>query len=272
MVCISLGFEIWSRSLERNGSEKLEVIHCVQGVISPVLANIYLHYVLDLWFERVVRPQQKGRCWMVRYADDFVACFEYRHEANSFEQALPERLGKFGLEVAKDKTKTLRFGRNGGPHNGRFDFVGFEFYWEADRQGQPRVKRRTATQKHLAAMQRLRNWIKTHRHEKLPSLMKRLKAKLEGTWNYYGLIGNYRRMKQLHDEAIGSLYKWLNRRSQRRSLRWRGIHRLLHRFQVRSPRIVEQRERGMPCQRELSFCQRLLPWPLLHTRANARAS
>ena len=209
---------------------------------------------------------------MVRYADDFVACFEYRHEAESFEQILPGRLGKFGLEVAKDKTKTLRFGRNGGPHNGRFDFLGFEIYWEADRQGQPRVKRRTATKKHLAAMQRLREWIKTHRHEKIPRLMKRLKAKLEGTWNYYGLIGNYRRMKQLHEEAVRSLYKWLNRRSQRRSLRWRGITRLLQRFQVRNPRIVEQQGQRMPSQGEFSFCQRLLPWPLMHPKAHARAS
>ena len=104
---------------------------------------------------------------MIRYADDFVVCFEYRHEAEAFEQALKERLAKFGLEVAADKTKTLRFGSNGGPHNGRFDFLGFEFYWEPDRQGKPRVKRRTATKKCLAGMQRMREWIKTHRHQKL---------------------------------------------------------------------------------------------------------
>ena len=242
------------------------------GIISPVLANIYLHYALDLWFERVVRPKQQGRCRMIRYADDFVACFEYRHEAESFEQGLPERLGKFGLEVAKDKTKTLRFGRNGGPHNGRFDFLGIEFYWEPDRKGQPRVKQRTATKKQLAAMQRLREWVKTHRHEKLPCLMKRLRAKLEGTWNYYGLIGNYRRMKLLYQEACRSLYKWLNRRSQRKSLRWRGINRLLERFQVRVPRIVEKPGQRLPCQREFSFCQRLVLWPLMHPKAHARAS
>lgn len=265
----------WLRAgvLEEDG----QVIHPQSGtpqggIISPVLANIYLHYALDLWFERVVRPKQRGRCRIMRYADDFVACFEYRHEALGYEQALPERLGKFGLEVAKDKTKTLRFGRNGGPHNGRFDFLGFEFYWEPDRQGQPRVKRRTATKKHLAAMQRLREWIKTHRHEKLPRLMKRLKAKLAGTWNYYGLIGNYRRMKLLYEEARRSLYKWLNRRSQRQSLSWRGINRLLERFQVRAPRIVEKSGQRMPCQREFSFCQRLLPWPLMHPKAHARAS
>ena len=117
------------------------------GVVSPVLANIYLHYALDLWFERVVRPRQQGHSRMIRYADDFVVCFAYRHEAEAFEQALKDRLAKFGLEVAADKTKTLRFGSNGGPHNGRFDFLGFEFYWDRDRQGKPRVKRRTATKK-----------------------------------------------------------------------------------------------------------------------------
>src|SRR3989449_6198517 len=102
------------------------------GVVSPVLANIYLHYALDLWFERVVRPQQQGRCRMIRYADDFVACFEYRHEAEGFEKGLKTRLAKFGLEVAADKTKTLRFGHNGGPHNGRVDFLGFEVLLEPD--------------------------------------------------------------------------------------------------------------------------------------------
>jgi hypothetical protein len=242
------------------------------GIISPVLANIYLHYALDLWFERVVQPKQRGRCRMIRYADDFVACFEYRHEAQRYEKALPQRLGKFGLEVAADKTQTLRFGRNGGPHNGRFDFLGFEFYWEPDRKGEPRVKRRTATKKHLAAMQRMRQWVKTHRHRKLSRLLKELKTKLQGTWNYYGLIGNSRRMQLFYAATCRALHKWLNRRSQRRSMSWRSLYRCLARFQVTPPRIVEKRGQRMPCQRELSFCQRLLPWPLMHPRAHARAS
>jgi group II intron reverse transcriptase/maturase len=229
------------------------------GVISPVLANIYLHYVLDLWFERGVKPRQRGRSRMIRYADDFVVCFEYRHEAEAFERALGIRLAKFGLKLAAEKTKTLRFGRNGGPRNGRFDFLGFEFYWEADRKGQPRVKRRTATKKHLAAMQRMREWIKTHRHLKLRRLMKTLQAKLRGTWNYYGLIGNYRRMQLMYEGTCRALYKWLDRRSQRKSLTWSGVNRLLTRFQVPRPRIVEQRGVRKPCQLELSFCQRLAP-------------
>jgi RNA-directed DNA polymerase len=229
------------------------------GVISPVLANIYLHYVLDVWFERGVKPRQRGRSRMIRYADDFVVCFEHRHEAEAFERALATRLAQFGLKLAAEKTKTLRFGRNGGPHNGRFDFLGFEFYWEADRKGQPRVKRRTATKKHLAAMQRMREWIKTHRHLKLRRLMKTLQAKLRGTWNYYGLIGNYRRMQLMYEGTCRALHKWLNRRSQRKSLTWSGVNRLLTRFQVPRPRIVEQRGVRMPCQLELSFCQRLAP-------------
>jgi RNA-directed DNA polymerase len=242
------------------------------GIISPVLANIYLHYALDLWFERVVRSKQQGRCRLIRYADDFVACFEYRHEAQAFEQALPERLAKFGLEVAPDKTKTMRFGRNGGPYNGRFDFLGFEFYWEPDRQGKPRVKRRTATKKGLAGKQQIRQWIKEHRHLKLPQLLKIVGAKLQGTWNYYGLIGNYRRMKLHYEEARRALHKWLNQRSQRPSIRWRTLDRLLERFQVPRPRIMEKPGQRMPCQREMSFSQRLFPWPLMHPKAYARAS
>jgi RNA-directed DNA polymerase len=244
------------------------------GIISPVLANIYLHYVLDLWFERKVKPQQRGRCRMVRYADDFVACFEWRHEAEAFERELKARLAKFGLEVAADKTKTLRFGSNGGPHNGRFDFLGFEFYWEPDRKGRPRVKRRTATKKWLAGMQRMREWIKTNRHQKLGRVMTGLRAKLQGTWNYYGLIGNFRRMKLLYEETCRALYKWLNRRSQKRSVSWPALNRLLARFQVPPPRIMERNGTRMPCQMELSFCQKLVDKRLLRIfrKAYARAS
>lgn len=243
------------------------------GVISPVLANIYLHYALDLWFERVVQPKQQGRCRMVRYADDFVASFERRHEAETFERELKRRLAQFGLELAADKTKTLRFGHNGGPHNGRFDFLGFEFYWEPDRKGRPRVKRRTATKKHLAAMQRIRQWIKEHRADKRSKVLKTLKAKLQGTWNYYGLIGNFRRMQLLYEETCRSLYKWLNRRSQRKSLTWPAMDRLLLRFEIPKPRIVEKNLMRL-CQPELSFCQRVLAAPVraVIRKAHARAS
>jgi group II intron reverse transcriptase/maturase len=244
------------------------------GVISPVLANVYLHYVLDLWFEKVFKPQQRGRCQIVRYADDFVACFEYRHEAEAFEKALKERLAKFDLEVAADKTKTLRFGSNGGGYNGRFDFLGFEFYWEPDRKGRPRVKRRTATKKWRSSVQRMTEWIKGSRHEKLPRLMKTLRAKLRGTWNYYGLIGNSRRLSQFHEATCRVVFKWLNRRSQRRSMTWPEFDRLLTRFDVPPPRIVETNQGRWPRQMELSFCQRIADFlrPCAAPSAYARAS
>src|SRR6266581_3703808 len=201
------------------------------GVVSPVLANIYLHYVLDLWFERVVKPEQRGRCRMIRYADDFVACYEYRHEAEAF-------------------------------------------YWEPDRQGKPRVKRRTATKKWRAGVERMTEWVKKHRHQKLGRTMKTLKAKLQGTWNYYGLIGNYRRMQLFYDATCRTLHKWLNRRSQRPSMTWPAYRRMLARFQVPRPRMVERNKLGMPCQTELSFCQRLLDFrpPRTIPMADARAS
>lgn len=203
-----------------------------------------------------------------------MACFEYRQEAEAFEQGLKARLAKFGLEVATDKTKTLRLGRNGGPHNGRFDFLGFEFYGEPDRQGKPRVKRRPATKKWRAGRQRMREWIKQHRHQKLSRLMKTLKAKLQGTWNYYGLIGNYRR-RQLFNEAVRrTRYQWLNRRSQRRSVNGRAFNRRMERFQMPRPRIMEKKDQKMPYQQEMSFCQRLLDFlrPGASRLVNARAS
>ena len=227
------------------------------GVVSPVLANVYLHHVLDLWFEQEVRTASRGGCRLFRYADDFVACFGYRHEAEAFERELKARLGKFGLEVAEEKTKTLRFGRNGGPYNGRFDFLGFEFYWEADRKGRPTVKRRTARKKWRAGLERMKEWIRTARHQKVRGLMKTLAAKLRGHWNYYGIIGNGRKMSQFHYATCQVVFYWLNRRSQRRSYTWQAFNRLLSRFQVPAPRIVEKPKTRMPCQLELSLFQRV---------------
>ena len=194
---------------------------------------------------------------MIRYADDFVAAFARRSEAEAFEKELRTRLAQFGLEVAADKTKTLRFGNNGGEHNGRFDFLGFEFYWEPDRKGRPRIKRRTASKKLRGSHQRMTDWIRKNRHLPLPKLMRILRAKLRGTWNYYGLIGNSQRMKQLYDQTCRTTFKWLNRRSQRESLTWKAFNRLLARFDVPRPRIVESNNKGVPCQPELSLFERL---------------
>ena len=231
------------------------------GIVSPMLANVYLHCVLDRWFEAEVQRENRGRYKLCRFADDFVTCFEYRHEAVAFERALKERLAEFGQEVAEEKTQMLRFGKNGGHHNGRFNFLGFEFRWEKDRKGRPTVKRRTARKKFRAGVQRMREWIKSHRSVKLPELMKILAAKLRGTWNYYGLIGNGSSLNQFYYETCRTVFYWLNRRSQRGSYTWSNFTRLLHRFKMPKQRIMEKPKQQMPCQQELSLCQRIAPFP-----------
>ena len=226
------------------------------GVISPVLANVYLHYVLDLWFQER-RRTNRGCSQLFRFADDFVACFEYRHEAAALERDLKERLAQFGLEVAPDKTKMIRFGRNGGPYNGRYDFLGFEYRWEPDRKGRPTVKRRTARKKQQGAVQRMGDWLRTHRHLKLPELMETLAAKLRGHWNYYGVIGNSQSLNQYYYLSQGLLHKWLNRRSQKRSYTWPALHRLLERYDIPKPKIVEMGRGRLieSCQLVWSFGQ-----------------
>ena len=242
----------WLRAgiLEEDGKVIHPVLGTPQGgIVSPVLANVYLHNVLDQWFENEVRKNNRGQCRLFRFADDFVACFEYRHEALAFEQALKERLAAYGLEVAPEKTKTIRFGRNGGPYNGRFDFLGFEFRWEASRKGQPIVKRRTSRKKLQASVQRFTEWIKENRHQKIPKLMKSLAAKYQGSWNYYGLRGNGHSLGQFYWLTGKVLFKWLNRRSQKPSYTWRAFNRLRKRFGVPAPRIVEKdrQQLAIPC-------------------------
>jgi RNA-directed DNA polymerase len=207
------------------------------GVISPLLANVYLHYVLDLWFEKRLRKNHRGQSCLIRYADDFVAAFEHRWEADEFERELGERLKKFGLETAPEKTKTLRFGRSGREHNGRFDFLGFEFSWGTSRTGKPIVKRRTSAKKLMGSVQRFTEWIRKERHSKLKETMKTLKKKVQGYWNYYGVIGNSKRLSQFYYQISHLLFKWLNRRSQKKSHTWRSFNRLLKRFGISQPRL-----------------------------------
>ena len=133
------------------------------GIVSPVLANVYLHHVLDQWFHDVVQSHCAGEAMMVRYADDWVCAFRYRDDAERFYRVLPKRLGKFHLEVAPNKTHILRFSRFHSSMTRRFVFLGFEFYWNKDRQGVARVMRRTARKKLQGACRRIKDWIKTNR-------------------------------------------------------------------------------------------------------------
>ena len=207
------------------------------GVISPVLANIYLHYVLDLWFERVVKPYCKGRAMLIRYCDDFVVAFQLREDAQLFYRALPRRLEKFGLELAPEKTRLIRFSRFHPGKKRCFSFLGFEFYWSLDRKKQPRIRRRTSTKKQRELMSSMYRWIKQNRHNPIKELMPLLKRKLVGIANYFGLPDNSRSLQRLYRHVLGSLFKWLNRRSQRHSYNWEGLKAMLAAFSIKPLRV-----------------------------------
>jgi len=208
------------------------------GVVSPVLSNVYLHYVLDLWFEKVIKPQCQGEACLLRYADDYICAFESKAEAERFYAALGPRLEKFGLTLAAEKTRILPFHRHQPPGQGRFEFLGFELYWGRDRAGKAHLKRRTARAKLRASLQRFTQWCKENRHRRLRELFKQLNGKLRGYYQYYGVHGNSTSLQHFFDGVVRRLWKWLNRRSQRPSYTWQGFKTLLTHFKIERPRIV----------------------------------
>ena len=220
-----------------------QVLHPVTGtpqggIISPILANVYLHYAVDLWFEKVVKHQCRGEACLIRYADDFVCAFERQEEAERVYAMLGQRLGKFGLELSADKTRVIPFSRQPPAPKTSFEFLGFEFRWDKDRVGKAHVTRRTARKKLRNSLKRFTQWCRENRHLRLGVLFARLNAKLRGYYNYYGVPGNFASLKQFFSQALGILKKWLNRRSQRRSYNWAGYTELLAHFKIDRPRIV----------------------------------
>ena len=197
------------------------------GVISPVLANIYLHYVLDLWFDCRIKPQLKGRAILVRYADDFVLAFQHYRDARAVYGSLPARLRKFGLEVAPEKTSLQRFSRFQPSMRRRIQFLGFEYYWWLGQDGKARVMRRTARSKLKAVRHALKDWIKRSRHKRLMDLGNELRVKMLGHYRYFGIKGNGQALWRYNSMVTELLFKWLNRRSQRRSYNWAGYLQLL---------------------------------------------
>ena len=198
------------------------------GVISPLLANIYLHYVLDLWFEKVFRKSCTGYARLIRYADDFVVCFQYKAEAEKFRNALGERLDKFGLEVEPTKTRVLEFGRFAVEHAAKrgtkpetFDFLGLTHYCGRSRNGKRfRMKRVTARKRFAAKLRVFKEWLKKARIMKTKDLWEIAKAKLRGHYNYYGVTDNLRGIERFGHEVKMLLFKWLNRRGKRHCLNW----------------------------------------------------
>jgi len=215
------------------------------GSISSILSNIYLHYALDLWMEKVVKPQCEGEAYLCRYADDFICAFRYKADADRFYEALSGRLGKFGLELAEDKTRIIRFTRFRKDEKTYFEFLGFEFRWGVDRKGRDIVERRTSRKRLRRSIRNLKEWIRKNRNWRLRKLFWKLNAKLRGYYNYYGIIGNYYSLKEFFKLAKEILYKWLNRRSQRRSFNYRGFSQVCEHYGIVKPRITEKRERQL---------------------------
>lgn len=214
---------------------------------SPILANIYLHYVLDNWFDVIVQRQCTGECYMVRYADDFVCCFQNRYEAQVFLERLKERFQKYGLELESSKTKILEFGRfaadkakaKGKTKPETFDFLGFTFYCSTDRRKSFfRCKVKTSGKKYRNKLKAMNNWIKQNRNLPIQLMISKLNMKLRGHYQYYGVTDNTRKIKDFYDKTMQMLYKWLNKRSQRRSYTWESYrYGLLKTLPLQSPTI-----------------------------------
>ena len=216
------------------------------GSISPILANIYLHYVLDLWFQYKVKPRCRARATMCRYADDVVFVFQHQQEARSFYREIGPRLARFGLQLAADKSRVVRFSRfHLGTKAKAFDFLGFEFRWIVDRSGTPRVTRRNSRKRFRNSLARVTEWCREHRTWPVDEIVAALNVKLRGYYNYYGVIGNYRSIQAFFCEARRLLFRWLNRRSHRRSYNWKGFNDLLRRLGLLQPRITELRLRQL---------------------------
>ena len=216
------------------------------GILSPILANIYLHYALDLWFKEVEQRKCRGQAGMIRYADDFVCVFEHEAEARAFLKALELRLKKFGLALSEEKTRLVRFSRggngSGGRKSARFEFLGFAFYWGRSRKGYDVVKRGTSPSRLKRSLGNLTEWLREKRHQRQPKLMKQLNAKLRGYLNYYGVIGNSPSLNKFFHLMRRKLFKWLNRRSQRRSYNWEEFSRMCEHYGLVRPKIMEKKK------------------------------
>ena len=215
------------------------------GVISPILSNIYLHYALDLWFDKVFKKNCRGEAYMVRYADDFICCFQYKDEAERFYQELQKRLQKFSLTISAEKSKVLEFGRFAAENRAKrderkpetFDFLGFTHYCSKSKKGKFRVKRKTSRKKYNAKIQIMKQWIKDNRNMPIWELVKKLRTKLTGHYRYYGITDNSEMLKSFYQQTIRLLFKWMNRRSQRKSFNWDSFDKFHKICKLPQPRI-----------------------------------
>jgi group II intron reverse transcriptase/maturase len=237
------------RFLKTGMIEELKYYECDKGtpqggLISPVLANVYLHYVLDVWFAALKKAKRfKGEAYGVRYADDNVWLFEYKEDAEKFYDMLKPRLEKFGLQLAEEKSKIIRFGKGAAEEcekNKRpetFDFLGFTFICGKTRKGNFTTKVITSNKKLKVKRQNVKKWLHSVMHEKIPDIIKRLNVKLRGHYQYYGVSGNIKKLQEFMYYVTGRLFRALKRRSQRSNMTWERFNRILTYNPIEAPKI-----------------------------------
>ena len=231
--------------------EEGRLLHSEKGtgqgqVISPLLANIYLHYVLDEWFEQEVKPRLRGRAYEVRYCDDFILCFEHREDAERVLRVLPQRFARYGLELHPEKTRLLAFGRHAAAQARRrgegkaatFDFLGFTHIGARSRRGRFTVHVRTRRTRVRRALQSISQWCQRHRHDPVVEQCAALNARLRGHYQYYGRPTNYRSLWQFYRNVRRIWKKWLNRRTRGKTFRWTDFDALLARHPLLRPYIA----------------------------------
>ena len=213
------------------------------SILSPILANIYMHYVLALWFEKKIRMSFKGESYITIYADDYVCCFQYKKEAEQFyKELLPNRLKKFNLELAEDKTRLIEFGKfaqenskNGKPET--VDFLGFTHYCSKAKDGRFRVKRKTSRKKKSMKIKEYKIWIKENRNKELKYIIKKTNEKLRGHYQYFGITDNSKMLEQYYLQIKRLIFKWLNRRSQRKSYNYEQFEEMLKIYPLIKPKM-----------------------------------
>jgi len=218
------------------------------GVISPILANVFLHYVLDVWFEQEVQPRLKGRAFLIRYADDFVMGFSGEEDARRVLDVLPKRFGRYGLTLHPDKTRLVGFQRpprgssrrdsRQGPPSGSFDLLGFTHYWGLSRKGNWVVKRKTASSRFTRAVRTIAQWCRVHRHRPVAEQQRTLSQKLRGHFAYYGITSNGWALSRFRREVTRIWRKWLARRTRARGMPWPRFLGLLERHPLPAAMVV----------------------------------
>lgn len=221
------------------------------GVISPLLSNVFLHYVLDVWFEEEVKPRLAGRAFLIRFADDFAIGFRNERDARRVMEVLSKRLAKYGLTVHPDKTRLIFFQSpslatsdaaiKSSIRPETFDLLGFTHYWGTPRKGNWTIKRKTASSRLGRAVRSIAQWCRLNRHQPVSEQHLKLRQKLLGHYAYYGINGNYAALQRFFHEVKRRWHKWLNRRNRQRELSWALFTAMLKRYPLPVPRIVHQR-------------------------------